>query len=114
MTIPDAVRLWIERIVLAILILLAVLFVYDDLSVRHRISAQKHGDPFDTVTYPRLLEIPQKGNHVEYTLDALSPMETQPCVHSIFPHFGYTPCWYVSRKAQTPIPMVILLLPSRR
>src|SRR5271170_2431599 len=99
-------RLVLKRTLLVAVALLACVYTYDYLSVRHRMSAQKQGDPFDTIVYPRVLAIPQKGNRVEYALDVLSPMETEPCVHSIFPHFGYTPCWYVNRRAQNPIPMV--------
>ena len=98
-----------ERILIAIALLAACVYAYDYLSVRHRISAQKLGDPFDVITYPHLLAIPQKGNRVEYALDAISPWASEPCVHSIFPHFGYTPCWYVNRKASTPTPMTILV-----
>jgi hypothetical protein len=94
---------------LVAVVLLACVYAYDYISVRHRMGAQKPGDPFDTVVYPRVLAIPQKGNRVEYALDAQSPMETDACVHSLFPHFGYTPCWYVNRKAENPIPMVILI-----
>ena len=101
-------RLLLQRILIAAAVLLAAVYAYDYLSVRHRIAAQKQGDPFDVVTYPHLLAIPQKGNRVEYALDAQSPMMTEPCVHSLFPHDGYTPCWYVNRKARTPTPMFIL------
>ena len=91
-------------------LLLAALYLYDYLSVRHRMSAQKQGDPFDTIEYPHVLAIPQKGNRIEYALDAQSPMESQMCVHSLFPHFGYSPCWYVQHEAQTPTPMLLLFL----
>ncbi len=101
-------RTHISRIIYAPLLLLAVAYGYDYASVRHRISENKPGDPFDVVTYPHLLAIPQKGNKVEYELDARSPMESVPCVHSLFPHDGYTPCWYVRRRAKTPTQMTIL------
>lgn len=91
-------------------LLLAAVYLCDYLSVRHRMSAQKQGDPFDTIEYPHVLAIPQKGNRIEYALDAQSPMESQPCVHSLFPHFGYSPCWYVQHEAQTPTPMALLFL----
>jgi hypothetical protein len=94
-------------------LLLAGLYSYDYLSVRHRMGAKKQGDPFDTIEYPHVLEIPQKGNRVEYALDAQSPMESQSCVHSLFPHFGYSPCWYVQHEAQTPTPMTLLFVTSR-
>jgi hypothetical protein len=100
------------RILYALLILLAVVYGYDYASVRHRMSAQKPGDPFDAVTYPHILAIPEKGNKVEYALDAQSPMETEFCVHSLFPHYGYTPCWYVLRRSKTPTPMMIVF-PNR-
>jgi hypothetical protein len=96
------------RILYAFLIVLAVVYGYDFASVRYRMSAQKPGDPFDVITYPHLLAIPHKGNKVEYALDALSPMESESCVHSLFPHYGYTPCWYVLRKSKTPTQMMIV------
>ncbi len=97
------------RIIYASIMLLAVAYGYDYASVRLRMSAQKPGDPFDVVTYPRLLAIPLKGNKIDYELDAQSPMESDPCVHSMFPHYGYTPCWYVLRKSKSPKQMTIVL-----
>ena len=96
------------RILYALLLLLAVAYGYDYASVRRRMSAQKPGDPFDVVTYPHLLAIPQKGNKVDYELDAQSPMESESCVHSLFPHYGYTPCWYVVRRSKSPTQMMIV------
>jgi hypothetical protein len=101
-------RPYLIRIIYALLMLFALAFVYDYASVRHRMSAQKPGDPFDVVTYPHLLAIPQKGNKIDYELDAQSPMETDPCVHSLFPHYGYTPCWYILRKSKNPTQMTIV------
>ena len=98
-----------ERILIAVVALAACVYAYDYLSVRYRMSAQKPGDPFDVINNPHILAIPHKGNRVEYALDAISPFESEPCVHSLFPHFGYTPCWYVNRKASTPTPMTILV-----
>ena len=105
-------RVPLQRLLLAAAVLLAAVYVYDYLSVRHRMAARKQGDPFDVVTYPHVLAIPQKGNRVEYALDAQSPMMSEACVHSLFPHYGYAPCWYVNRMTATPTPM--FLLPSAR
>jgi hypothetical protein len=101
-------RSYLIRILYALLTLFALAYVYDYISVRHRMSAQKPGDPFDVVTYPHLLAIPLKGNKVDYELDAQSPMETDPCVHSLFPHYWYTPCWYILRKSKSPTQMMIV------
>ncbi len=97
------------RVLYALLMLLALAYGYDYASVRRRISAKKQGDPFDIVTFPHLLAIPQKGNKVDYELDAQAPMESVPCVHSLFPHYGYTPCWYVLRASKNPTQMTIVL-----
>jgi hypothetical protein len=106
-------RTHLIRILYALLMLLAVAYGYDYASVRRRIIAQKPGDPFDVVTYPHILAIPQKGNKVDYELDAQSPMESEPCVHSLFPHYGYAPCWYVRRKSKNPTQMTIVFPWSR-
>jgi hypothetical protein len=102
-------RAHLRQVICVVVAMLAAAYAYDDLSVRRRMSAQKPGDPVDVVTYPHLLAIPQKGNKVEYQLDAQSPMISEPCVHSLFPHFGYSPCWYVQRRARTPTQMTIVL-----
>ena len=41
--------------------------------------------------------IHEKNGKVEYQFGA---PEEQPCVNSLFPHFGYAPCWYVRRHTQ--------------
>ncbi len=101
-------RTYLGKVIYALLMVIAVTYGYDYASVRRRMNAQKPGDPFDTVTYPHILAIPEKGNKVEYALDAQSPMETESCVHSLFPHYGYTPCWYVVRRSKSPTPMTIV------
>ncbi len=101
-------RTYLGKVIYALLMVIAVTYGYDYASVRRRMSAQKPGDPFDSVTYPHILAIPEKGNKVEYALDAQSPMETDSCVHSLFPHYGYTPCWYVVRRSKSPTPMTIV------
>jgi hypothetical protein len=99
----------LQRSLIALAVLLAAAYGYDYLSVRHRVAERLQGDPFDAITYPHLLAIPQKGNRVEYALDVTSPILTESCFHSLFPHQGYPPCWYVSRKAQRATPMFCLL-----
>jgi len=99
----------LNRTLYGLILAITMAYGYDYASVRRRMSAKKPGDPFDVVTYPHLLAIPQKGNKVDYELDAQSPMESDPCVHSLFPHYGYTPCWYVLRKSKSPTQMMIVL-----
>jgi len=108
-------RFNIERLLIVLLLVVAAVYAVDYVSVQYRASAKKPGDPYDLVTYPHLLEIPQKGNRVEYALDALAPMVSQPCVHSLFPHSGYTPCWFVNRKSRSATQMFLMpALPAAR
>jgi hypothetical protein len=49
--------------------------------------------------------IPEKNGKTEYEVDAQNPEQTITCVHSLFPHSGYSPCWYVKPRINQPIPM---------
>jgi hypothetical protein len=49
---------------------------------------------FADVHVDRYLAIAQKFNKIDYErTDAV----TERCVYSMFPHFGYSPCWYLMR-----------------
>ena len=80
------------RIVVAVVLLVLLAYAGDYISVRYRIP--KRRDPFATVTIQPYYAIHQKNGRTEY--DFAQP-ETQVCVRSLFPHFGYSPCWYVNR-----------------
>ncbi len=53
----------------------------------------------------RVRAIPEKNGKTEYQVDALNPEQTVTCVHSLFPHMSYSPCWYVKPSINQPIPM---------
>jgi hypothetical protein len=101
-------RTLIERIVIAAALALALVYAGDYLSVRLRMLHPKPGDPFESITAARLLAIPEKGNKTSYELDEQNPTQTVVCVHSLFPHMGDPPCWYLKKKIGQPIPMLIL------
>jgi len=101
-------RDYLPRALYALIAIVAIVYGCDYASVRYRMTKKQPNDPIEVITYPHLLAIPQKGNKVEYALDAQSPMESQTCVHALFPHLGYAPCWYVLRQAKTPTQMTIL------
>jgi hypothetical protein len=77
------------------LALVATVYVCDDLSVRYRIP--KGRQPFGTVTIQRYDAIPEKNGKTEFAFE--DPV-IQACVHSLFPHLGYQPCWYLSRHSE--------------
>ncbi|HYL64211.1 MAG TPA: hypothetical protein VE077_16475 [Candidatus Methylomirabilis sp.] len=92
------------------LIFVGVVYLIDYASVRIRMLHPKPDDPLETVTALRILAIDEKGNKTEYTLDPLQPQQTAVCVHSLFPHFGNEPCWYLKKKFAQPIPMAFLTM----
>jgi hypothetical protein len=83
------------RIFIVAFVLMVALYVGDDLSVRYRIP--KSRQPFSTVTIRRFDAISEKNNKTEYVYE--DPVAVT-CVRSLFPHLGYSPCWYLSRHAE--------------
>ncbi len=94
-----------KRTVAGALLLAGLVYAGDYLFVRYRMTFPKNGDAFGTVQMERLYAIPQKNGKIDYEFDAQQPEVTTPCVHSLFPHMGNSPCWYLQRNSQKPIPM---------
>jgi len=59
-------------------------------------------DPFGSVVVTRYYLIPQKNGKTEIVFQ---PAQPQQCVHSLFAHEGYLPCWYLSRHPEQAIKM---------
>ena len=86
------------RISAAVLLLTLLIYAGDYLSIRYKIP--KGRDLFSTVTIQPYYAIHEKNGRTEF--DFAQP-ETQVCIHSLFPHFGYSPCWYVNRHTDKKI-----------
>jgi hypothetical protein len=84
---------YVKRILAALVAILALVYAGDDLSVR--IPIPKSRNPFGTVQIKSYYAIPQKDRKTEFYLG--DPV-TKTCVHSLFPHLGYSPCWYLEKK----------------
>ena len=95
----------LKRLLVLALAVLAVVYLADYFWFRYRMRSQKPGDPLEVVKVKPLYAVAQKNGRVEYIL--ADPVDIT-CVHSIFPHAGYNPCWYVVQQSGRPIPMVIL------
>jgi hypothetical protein len=74
------------------LLALAGLYAGDYLSARYRIPGNRQ--TLGSVPVQTLYAVRQKDGRIEYLL---GDTETQTCLRSLFPHLGYTPCWYLSR-----------------
>jgi hypothetical protein len=88
-----------KRVLLFTAMSLVILYAADYLSLRYRIPNR---EPLSTVKIQRYYAVTQKDRKVEYYF--LDP-ENQQCVHSLFPHLGSNPCWYVSRHTKKEIDM---------
>jgi hypothetical protein len=98
-------RILAMRILMATVAALALVFCGDYLFVRIRLHHPKPADPFETLKSLRVLAIAEKNGKTEYELDAQNPEQVVTCVHALFPHSGYSPCWYVKPRINQPIPM---------
>ena len=78
----------LSRIATVLVVLVIVLYLGDYIVMKIR------SEPTGTCQVTKLYAVPQKDGKTQY--EAGDP-ETQTCANSIFPHLGYSPCWYVKR-----------------
>ena len=95
----------IRRVTLILFGLVLFLYLIDFAWYQLRVVSPHLGVANGTVHRTRVLAIAEKNNKVEYEIDSNRPEEDVPCAHSLFPHAGNHPCWYVTRHANDPIPM---------
>lgn len=90
------------RSLLALLILLALVWLGDYVSFRYRFSQRTPSSPLERIRVQRTYAIPHKDGRAEYVF---GQPEMVTCAHSIFPHSGCPPCWYLRRTSSKPISM---------
>jgi hypothetical protein len=86
---------WEVRAAVTILVVAVAAYGGDWFALRFR--SWRHGDVFGNVSVTPVYVIHEKNGKTEYQYD---PPQDQACVRSLFPHFGYSPCWYLSRHAE--------------
>jgi hypothetical protein len=94
-----------RRILIGVALVLGIIYGGDYLYVRVRMLHATPTVPFESLKTLRVLAIPEKNGKTEYEVDAQNPEQTVTCVHSLFPHSGFSPCWYVRPRINQPIPM---------
>ena len=70
----------------------AVAYAGDYLWLHYRMRNVQPTDPFESVTF--YYGTAMKNGKVEVFY---GQPQTQTCVHALFPHASYTPCWYLQR-----------------
>ncbi len=83
------------RAFLAALGLLGIAYGADYCVFRYRLATNRQ--PFGSVTVEHYYEVAHKDGKAEIISD---PPVQQTCVHSLFPHSGDRPCWFLSRHAE--------------
>ena len=74
--------------VIIVIVLLVIAFSVDYIQLRRNQNA------LGSVTVNRYYAVTLKNKKTDYS--AAEP-EIETCVNSVFPHFGYSPCWYLRR-----------------
>ena len=92
-------RLLIRAFMIVVLVCGAV-YACDYLVLRFRIAGNR--TPFGTVKIQPYYAVPQKDGKTQFLFD---DPEDETCVHSLFPHVGDDPCWYLSSKKEKRIDM---------
>jgi hypothetical protein len=91
------VKVILKRVLPGVLLVFCLVYLGDYLQLRYRVWRNRQ--PYGTVTVQILYAIsekaPQGTNKTEYTSGGA---QDQTCVNSLFPHFGYSPCWYLRRR----------------
>ncbi len=85
----------ILQAVLIAALAIAAVYAGDYAVMWYRIRANRQ--PFGTVQVERYYAVPEKNNRTEFMMQE---PENETCVHSLFPHFGFAPCWYAQRHRE--------------
>lgn len=90
----------VKRIILILLLLLALLYAADYAAVR--LPFPKSRSPYGTVVVRAYYDVGLKSGKSDlYFLDP----QRETCVNSLFPHLGFSPCWYLRKHTHPRIAM---------
>lgn len=91
---------WVRSSLLGLVLFVAATYLIDYAVLRLRIAAGK--TPFGTVKVRPVYAVPQKNHSTEFLA---GDVQDQTCVHSLFPHLGDTPCWYLEGPREPQVSM---------
>jgi hypothetical protein len=96
----EIVKRFLQRIFVGLILTVAVAYTCDYAVLRFRIATNRQ--PYGTITVHTYYAVPQKNRKTEFLL---GDPQDETCVHSLFPHLGDAPCWYLSRNREKRINM---------
>jgi uncharacterized membrane protein len=72
-----------------------VVYAVDYALFRYRVAANR--EPFGQMKVSSYDAVKQKNGKTEFIFN---PPEQQTCVHALFRHSGFVPCWYLRRHTE--------------
>ena len=72
-----------------------IAWTVDAIVFRFAVSSSRQ--PFGQVTIYSYEAVEQKSGKTQLIFN---PPEVRTCVHALFPHAGYAPCWYLQRNSE--------------
>lgn len=90
----------------ALIASLALAWLGDYVSVEHRMARKTSTDPVESIIVRPVYAVARKDGKDEFDF---GDAQTHTCIHSLFPHLGYSPCWYVIRQSQKAIPIGVVV-----
>jgi hypothetical protein len=96
---PKTLLAWTGGVLIAVAVLL---YAADFAWFEYRMRNARPNDPLETLTFYYAMAM--KNGKVEVFYDQ---PQTQTCVHSIFPHGDYKPCWRFNRSGIQRISLTI-------
>ena len=91
---------FLARSIAGIVLTLAAAYFIDYLVLRLRVATNRQ--PYGSVTVHPYYAVPQKDQKTEFLV---GDPTNQECVHSLFPHMGDKPCWYLASHTDQRINM---------
>ena len=89
----------LKWVAIAVALAGAAIYAGDYLIAAHRMSGPQAANELGAVSIEPTYVVPHKDGRAEIIVGDTS---VQTCIHSLFPHFGYTPCWYLNRRQAKP------------
>jgi hypothetical protein len=99
---------FLRQALIVLAVSVAMIYIGDYVWLRFRMAYRAAGNPFGAVPMQSLVAVPLKGGKIEYDINQAQVGKTQTCIHALFPHSGYSPCWRVIRENRGPVPMTLL------
>jgi hypothetical protein len=72
-----------------------IAYAVDYAVFRYRVSTNRQ--PFGEITITSYDAVEQKSGKTQFIFN---PPQAETCVHALFPHDGYIPCWYLQRHTE--------------